>query len=114
MERFTARTPAHAGKHGWRLAMLAGAFALSALAPACFEAPGGAVTFACDLFAAPECPEGYVCQSDGCCHEIGADVEANAGACRLGGQDETGGTGGESGGTGGETGGTGDTGDTGG
>jgi len=57
------------------------------LSSACFDAPGGAVTFACDLFAAPECPEGYACQSDGCCHEIGSDFDSNEGACRLGGED---------------------------
>lgn len=103
MKRTTAtNSPASAGTQRWRRGILAGVFALSAVTSACFEAPGGDVTFACDPFAAPECPEGYTCQSDGCCHENGSDIEANAGACRLGGQEGTDGTDG--------TGGTGDTG----
>ncbi len=86
--------PAREGPALWKFGFLLGAsFALSMFTSACFDAPDGAVTFACDLIAAPACPEGYACQSDGCCHEIGSDVESNQGSCRLGGEEGMGDTG---------------------
>ena len=51
---------------------------------ACFEEPGGDVTFACDPISANTCPDGYLCQADGCCHARGTDYLDNEGACRLG------------------------------
>jgi hypothetical protein len=88
--------------------LLAASFVMATITSACFEPPDGAVTFACDLFYAPECPDGYACQSDGCCHEIGSDFATNEGACRLGGEEGVGTTtGGEDSGdttTGGTTG----------
>jgi hypothetical protein len=50
---------------------------------ACFDAPAGAVMFSCDPDDAPACPSGYTCESDGCCHKNGSDVDANLGACKL-------------------------------
>lgn len=50
---------------------------------ACFDAPSGAVMFSCDPDQAPACPSGYTCESDGCCHKNGSDVDANLGACKL-------------------------------
>ncbi|HWB74643.1 MAG TPA: hypothetical protein VG755_06800 [Nannocystaceae bacterium] len=50
---------------------------------ACFDAPDGAVMFSCDPDEAPACPSGYTCESDGCCHKNGSDVDANLGACKL-------------------------------
>lgn len=55
------------------------------LAGACFNAPQPAVQFSCDQDEAPQCPSGYTCEPDGCCHLDGSDYEANAGACQLGG-----------------------------
>ncbi|MEM7154337.1 MAG: hypothetical protein AAF799_15935 [Myxococcota bacterium] len=52
---------------------------------ACFDAPRPAVQFSCDMDTAPECPPDYTCQSDGCCHLDGSDVEAHAGECQLAG-----------------------------
>jgi hypothetical protein len=63
------------------------------LASACFTPPSAAVQFSCDLDGASACPPGYTCQTDGCCHRNGTDPEANAGACRLGAQTGTTGTG---------------------
>lgn len=50
---------------------------------ACFDAPDGAVMFSCDPDEAPACPSGYTCESDGCCHKNGSDVDANLGTCKL-------------------------------
>lgn len=50
---------------------------------ACFDAPDGPVMFSCDPDEAPACPSGYTCESDGCCHKNGSDVDANLGACKL-------------------------------
>ncbi len=55
------------------------------LGGACFSAPQPAVQFSCDLASAPECPEGYTCEADGCCHRDGSDYDAHAGQCQLGG-----------------------------
>lgn len=52
---------------------------------ACFNPPSAAVMFSCEADDASACPPGYACESDGCCHRAGSDVEANLGACRLGG-----------------------------
>jgi hypothetical protein len=54
-------------------------------ASACFELPADDVTFSCDPATAAECPDGYRCEDDGCCHRVGSDVEATLGACALGG-----------------------------
>ncbi len=51
----------------------------------CFSAPSADVLFACDPDNAPECPPDYTCESDGCCHRNGSDVDASAGACNSGG-----------------------------
>jgi hypothetical protein len=59
------------------------AAALLGLVGACFDAPNGAVMFSCDPENAPECPSGYTCESDGCCHRDGSDVDANLGGCKL-------------------------------
>lgn len=53
------------------------------IAGACFDAPDGAVMFSCEPDEAPQCPSGYTCESDGCCHKNGSDVDANLGACKL-------------------------------
>jgi hypothetical protein len=50
----------------------------------CFSAPSADVLFSCDPEAAPECPPGYSCESDGCCHRDGSDVDASRGACGAG------------------------------
>lgn len=55
------------------------------LGGACFDAPRPAVQFSCDPDEAPQCPAGYTCEADGCCHLDGSDYEANVGACQLGG-----------------------------
>lgn len=52
---------------------------------ACFNPPSNAVMFACDPAAAPECPAGYTCEADGCCHRDGSDVSSQLGACMIGG-----------------------------
>jgi hypothetical protein len=59
----------------------AGGLALAA----CFNPPSAAVMFSCEADDASVCPVGYTCESDGCCHRDGSDVEANLGTCRLGG-----------------------------
>ncbi|MEM9455958.1 MAG: hypothetical protein AAGF11_17390 [Myxococcota bacterium] len=41
--------------------------------------------FSCDPDDAPQCPEGYSCEADGCCHLDGSDFDENEGACQLGG-----------------------------
>lgn len=51
----------------------------------CFSAPSADVLFACDPDNAPECPPEYTCESDGCCHRDGSDVEASANACNSAG-----------------------------
>jgi hypothetical protein len=61
---------------------------------ACFNAPADDVLFSCASGASPQCPEGYSCEADGCCHKDGSDVEANYGGCALGlgeGMSESGG-----------------------
>lgn len=72
----------------------------------CFAAPDDDVLFSCDLANDDRCPPDYRCEADNCCHKIGSDVQANFGACALGGN--SGGTG-DTGSTetNGETGGTG-------
>lgn len=72
-----------------RLAPLAASLglALAWLVPACFSPPNDDVLFACDPVDDPRCPEGYTCESDGCCHKNGTDVAASLGACGLGGNE---------------------------
>ena len=52
---------------------------------ACFTAPQPAVQFSCDVDTAPECPPDYTCQSDGCCHLNGSNVDDHLGECQLAG-----------------------------
>lgn len=67
----------------------------------CFNPPSADVLFSCAEQG--ECPDGYSCEEDGCCHRDGSDVDENLGSCALGGGgtetggDETGGTGTETG-----------------
>lgn len=51
----------------------------------CFSAPSADVLFACDPASAPQCPPDYTCESDGCCHRNGSDVQESAGACNSAG-----------------------------
>ena len=60
------------------------AVAVIAAAWGCFSAPSADVLFSCDPDDAPECPPDYTCESDGCCHRNGSDVEASRGACNSG------------------------------
>lgn len=57
------------------------AVAVIAAAWGCFSAPSADVLFSCDPADAPECPPDYTCESDGCCHRNGSDVEASRNAC---------------------------------
>lgn len=50
----------------------------------CFTPPSPAVLFSCDPEGAAECPTGYSCEVDGCCHREGSDYEQHEGTCRLG------------------------------
>ena len=53
---------------------------------ACFNPPAASVMFACDpADDGGACPTDYACEADGCCHRLGSDVEAELGACRIGG-----------------------------
>lgn len=70
----------------------------------CFSAPNDDVLFSCEPDDDDRCPPDYRCEADSCCHKIGSEVEANFGACALGGN---------SGGTETETGETETSGDTG-
>lgn len=70
---------------GLRLGAWAGLLLGAALAGACFDAPRPAVQFSCDPAEAPECPPGYSCEADGCCHLDGSDYAAHEGDCQLGG-----------------------------
>lgn len=54
-------------------------------AAGCFNLPADDVTFTCDPKGTASCPDGYSCESDGCCHRDGSDVTARSGECRLGG-----------------------------
>jgi hypothetical protein len=60
------------------------AVAVVAAAWGCFSAPSADVLFSCDPSDAPECPPDYTCESDGCCHRNGSDVEASRNACNSG------------------------------
>jgi hypothetical protein len=73
--------PSSALRLGAWLGLLLGA----ALAGACFDAPRPAVQFSCDPAEAPQCPAGYTCEADGCCHLDGSRYEDHVGACKLGG-----------------------------
>jgi len=53
-------------------------------AGACFNAPAEPVQFACDLDDAPECPGGYECRIDGCCHREDTPEDDAVGECKLG------------------------------
>ena len=68
---------------GARPLLAAAALTLGLCAGACFRPPSADVLFACDAAAAPQCPPGYTCADDGCCHRDGTDPEQNAGACRV-------------------------------
>lgn len=76
---------------GLRLGAWSGLLLGAALAGACFDAPQPAVQFSCDPADAPECPPGYTCEADGCCHLDGSDYAAHEGDCQLGGAALTGG-----------------------
>lgn len=52
---------------------------------ACFSPPTDDVLFSCELDGDDRCPPDYRCEADNCCHRIGSDVDANFGACALGG-----------------------------
>lgn len=88
-------------RRAFTLATLALGLALAAIEPACFRPPSDDVLFSCEPMGDDRCPDGYSCEADGCCHRNGSDVEANFGACALGGNE--GGTATDSG-TEGETG----------
>lgn len=62
----------------------------AALAGACFAAPKPAVQFSCEPARAPQCPPGYTCEADGCCHLDGSNYEEHEGECQLGGIAPTG------------------------
>lgn len=63
---------------------------LSGTLTACFLAPSDDVLFSCEQDDDDRCPPDYRCEADDCCHRIGSDVEANFGACALGGNSGTG------------------------
>ena len=95
----------------WRPALALGLLGLAlGSAVACFSPPTDDVLFSCVVDEDERCPDDYRCEADNCCHRVGSDIEANFGACALGGN--SGGTGSidTSTSTGSET--TGDTGDT--
>jgi hypothetical protein len=52
---------------------------------ACFSPPTDDVLFSCEFDGDDSCPADYRCELDNCCHRIGSDVDANLGACALGG-----------------------------
>jgi hypothetical protein len=68
-----------------RLGAWSGLLLGAALAGACFDAPRPAVQFSCDPAEAPQCPPGYTCEADRCCHLDGSDYAEHAGECQLGG-----------------------------
>lgn len=74
----------------WAIGLALAIAAASGAEISCFQAPSDDVSFSCDPEDAPECPNGYTCERDGCCHRDGSDVEANLGACALGGDGGTG------------------------
>ncbi|WAS98276.1 hypothetical protein [Nannocystis punicea] len=65
-------------------AMLGGLLFGSAALLACFNAPSDAVQFSCDPDDAAECPDGYECRIDGCCHREDTPDDDSVGACKLG------------------------------
>ena len=69
------------------------AFLAGLASGACFRPPSADVLFACDPATAPECPPGYTCQDDGCCHKDGTDPDENRGACMVFGTASGGATG---------------------
>jgi hypothetical protein len=71
-----------------RLSMLAGL--LLGLIAGCFTAPSDDVLFSCEQEGDDRCPPDYRCEADDCCHRIGSDVQANFGACALGGNSGSG------------------------
>jgi hypothetical protein len=79
--------PRHASSFlgGLRFGAWSGLVLGAVLAGACFDAPQPAVQFSCDPAEAPECPPGYSCEADGCCHLDGSDYAAYEGDCQLGG-----------------------------
>jgi hypothetical protein len=79
--------PRHASSFlgGFRFGAWSGLVLGAVLAGACFDAPQPAVQFSCDPADSPECPPGYSCEADGCCHLDGSDYAAHEGDCQLGG-----------------------------
>ncbi|MCY1006825.1 hypothetical protein OV079_14940 [Nannocystis pusilla] len=65
-------------------AMLSGLLFGSAALSACFNAPSDPVQFACEPDDAGECPAGYECRIDGCCHREDTPDDDSVGACKLG------------------------------
>lgn len=72
-------------------ATLAGLLFGSAALAACFNAPSDAVQFACDPDDGGECPGGYECRIDGCCHREDTPDDDSVGACKLGAPGASGG-----------------------
>ncbi|MCY1068975.1 hypothetical protein OV090_29825 [Nannocystis sp. RBIL2] len=65
-------------------AMLCGLLFGSAALSACFNAPSDPVQFSCEPDDAAECPAGYECRIDGCCHREDTPDDDSVGACKLG------------------------------
>jgi hypothetical protein len=55
----------------------------AALLVGCFNPPAERVQFACDPGGAAECPDGYECRRDGCCHREDTPDDDAYGACKL-------------------------------
>ena len=53
-----------------RIAVLVGSFTAALALAACFETPTADISFRCG--PADECPDGYECRADGCCHLLGS------------------------------------------
>ncbi|MDC0673865.1 hypothetical protein [Nannocystis radixulma] len=70
----------HVANTLWR-ALLLGPVVM--FAGACFNAPADPVQFACDPDDAPECPGGYECRIDGCCHREDTPDDDAVGECKL-------------------------------
>lgn len=56
----------------------------AALLVGCFNPPAEPVQFACEPDDAAECPDGYECRRDGCCHREDTPDDDAFGACELG------------------------------
>jgi hypothetical protein len=62
---------------------------LVGMVAACFDAPAAVVMFSCEPGDAPQCPPGYTCKQDGCCHKDGTDFATFEGQCRFAGMTES-------------------------